>query len=197
MDYLSLTSEYGTVSRIYKEQKVITSPMGCRAYLSPWKNDEGKYITIGRCNIGAVSLNLPLILKVCQVENPETWKTEFWSYLDDRLQTIREFLKKRYDFIRHQKACTNPLAFTQGGFYEGTKDPDDEVGDLVRYMTSSFGITALDEFSYLWHNKRLVEDQQVANDVLHYIQARVNEFKKEDGYLYALYGTPEFLRASI
>ena len=189
-DYLSLTSDWGTVSRIYKEQKVITSPMGCRAYLSPWKNEKGQYITIGRCNIGAVSLNLPLILKICQTEKPDTWKTDFWSYLDDRLETIREFLKKRYEFIRHQKCSTNPLAFTQGGFYEGTKDIDDEVGDLVRYMTSSFGITALDEFTYLWEGKRIVENQAVANEVLKYIQKRIDEYKAKDGYLYALYGTP-------
>ena len=74
MDYLSLTSKFGTVSRLYKEQGVITSPMGCRAYLSPWKNEEGKYVTIGRCNIGAVSLNLPLILRIVQEENPNNWK---------------------------------------------------------------------------------------------------------------------------
>jgi ribonucleoside-triphosphate reductase len=189
-DYLSLSSKYGTVSRLFAEQRVITSPMGCRAYLSPWKNEQGKYITIGRCNIGAVSLNLPLMLKVVQTEHPDDWKTQFWPYFDSILEVIREFFKKRYDIIKHQKCSSNPLAFTQGGFYEGHKDPDDEVGDLIRYMTASFGVTALDEFTYLWSGKRLVEDQQIANDVLHYLQARVNEFKKEDGYLYALYGTP-------
>lgn len=189
-DYLSLSSKYGTVSRLFAEQRAITSPMGCRAYLSPWKNEQSKYITIGRCNIGAVSLNLPLMLKVVQTEHPDDWKTQFWPYFDSILEVIREFFKKRYDIIRHQKCSSNPLAFTQGGFYEGTKDPDDEVGDLIRYMTASFGVTALDEFTYLWSGKRLVEDQQIANDVLHYLQARVNEFKKEDGYLYALYGTP-------
>ena len=189
-DYLSLSSKYGTVSRLFKEQRAITSPMGCRAYLSPWKNEQGKYITVGRCNIGAVSLNLPLMLKVVQTEHPDDWKTQFWPYFDSILEVIREFFKKRYDIIRHQKCSANPLAFTQGGFYEGLKDPDEEVGDLVRYMTASFGITALDEFTYLWSGKRLVENQQIANDILHYLQARVNEFKSEDGYLYALYGTP-------
>ena len=56
---------------------------------------------------------------------------------------------KRYDQIKHQKCSSNPLSFTQGGLYQGYKDPDDEVGDLIRYMTSSFGITALDEARYL------------------------------------------------
>lgn len=190
-DYLSLTSERGTVSRIYKEQGVITSPMGCRAYLSPWKNEQGRYITIGRCNIGAVSLNVPLILKATQLEHPDNWKEQFWNELDDRMDVIREFLRKRYEFISKQKCSSNPLAFTQGGFYEGFKNPDDTVGNLIRYMTASFGITALDEATYLWSGKRLIEDHgKFANEVLKHIQARINQYKKEDGYLYALYATP-------
>lgn len=190
-DYLSLSSKWGTVSKLFQEHGVITSPMGCRAYLSPWANEEGRYVTIGRCNIGAVSLNIPLILTAVQVEHPDSWRTEFWRVLDDRLDVIREFLKKRYEIIRNQKCSSNPLAFTQGGFYEGRKDPDDRVGDLVRYMTASFGITALDEATYLWTGKRLVDEGgDFSASVLEHIQARINRYKKEDGYLYAIYGTP-------
>lgn len=200
-DYLSLSSENGTVSRLFREQGVITSPMGCRAYLSPWKNEEGKYVTIGRCNIGAVSLNIPLIIKVAQLDypddwenkfwTPDDWKNKFWMLFDERLEVIREFFKKRYDVIRHQKCSSNPLAYTQGGFYEGFKNPDDEVGDLVRYMTASFGVTALDEATFLWTGKRLIEDEGAfASEVLMHLQNKINEFKKEDGWLYAIYGTP-------
>lgn len=188
-DYLAINSDYGTVSRLFREQKVITSPMGCRAYLSPWKNEKGEYITIGRCNIGAVSLNLPLILTQTQIRTKE-WETEFWSDLSEIMQVIRDFFKKRYDIIRNQKCSSNPLAFTQGGFYEGHKEMDDQVGDLVRYMTASFGITALDEFSYLYTGKRLAEDQSMAIKVLEFIQENINKYKEEDGYLYAMYGTP-------
>lgn len=191
-DYLSISSEYGTVSRLFKEEGVITSPMGCRAYLSPWKDPEtGKYVTIGRCNIGAVSLNIPLMIKVAMTEHPLDWREKFWDLLDDRLQVIRDFLKKRYDVIRNQRCSSNPLAFTQGGFYKGTKDPDDRVGDLVDYMTASFGITALDDATYLWTGKRMIEDNSAfAVQVLRYLQQKLNEFKAEDHYLYAIYGTP-------
>lgn len=190
-DYLSLSSEHGTVSQLFQTQGVITSPMGCRAYLSPWANEQGQYITIGRCNIGAVSLNLPLLIRLAQLENPRDWQDKFWDMLDDRLSVIREFFKKRYDIIAHQKASSNPLAFTQGGFYEGTLDPDAQVGNLVRYMTASFGITALDEATYLWTGQRLVEEGGAFSEkVLHFLQSRINTFKKEDGYLYAIYGTP-------
>lgn len=189
-DYLSLSSKFGSVSRLYQKTGVITSPMGCRAYLTPWANEEGRYITIGRCNIGAVSLNVPLILSIVQHQDPEHWRESFWPELDKRLEVIHNFLKRRYDVVRHQKCSSNPLAFTQGGFYEGTKAPDDEVGDLVRYMTASFGITALDEATYLWSGKRLIEDRSFSEQVLNHLKEKITEYKHEDGYLYAIYGTP-------
>ena len=190
-DYLSLSSENGSVSEIFQKYGAITSPMGCRAFLSLWQNEAGEAITIGRCNIGAVSLNLPIILKLAQLRHPDSWRTDFWRILDERLEFIRAFFKKRYDIIRNQKCSSNPLAFTQGGFYEGTKSPDDRVGDLVRYMTASFGITALDEATYLWSGQRLVEEGgDFSASVLRHLKEKLQAFKEEDGYLYAIYGTP-------
>lgn len=190
-DYLSLSSEYGSVSEIFQKYGAITSPMGCRAFLSLWRNEEGKAITIGRCNIGAVSLNLPIILRLTQLEHPDNWKQAFWTVLDERLEVIRCFLRKRYDIVRHQKCSSNPLCFTQGGLYEGTKNPDDTVGDMVRYMTASFGITAFDEFTFLWTGKRLVDEGgEISAQVLRHLKEKLAQFKKEDGYLYAIYGTP-------
>lgn len=183
-DYLSLN--HGKVGEIYQRTGAITSPMGCRAYLTEWhdpKTDEA--ITVGRCNIGAVSLNLPLIWKVAEKEGKD-----FFDVLEDRLQVIREFLKKRYDMIRHTKACTNPMCFTQGGLHNGYLNPDDEIGDLVEYMTASFGITALNELTILATGKTLNEKTFFAYDVLDFINDKIEEFKEEDGYLYAIYGTP-------
>lgn len=182
-DYLSLN--HGKVADIYKRTGAITSPMGCRAYLTEWHDKNGKAITIGRCNIGAVSLNLPLIWQVSKKEDKG-----FFYVLKDRMEVIREFFKKRYDAIRHTKACTNPMCFTQGGLYGGNLKPEDEIGSLTEYMTASFGITALNELSILATGKTLKEDSKFANIVVDFINENIEEFKKEDGYLYALYGTP-------
>lgn len=183
-DYLSLN--HGKVADIYKRTGAITSPMGCRAYLTEWHDPKtNEAITIGRCNIGAVSLNLPLIWKVAENENKN-----FFDVLSDRMEVIREFLKKRYDALKHTKACTNPMCFTQGGLHNGFLNPDDEIGDLVNYMTASFGITALNELSILATGKTLKEDRSFATVVVDVINDMIEEFKEEDGYLYALYGTP-------
>ncbi len=193
-DWLSLRGdpEHNVVADTFIKHGAITSPMGCRAYLTPWADpDTGKYITIGRCNIGAVSLNLPVIMAVCKRDFGESWRDHFWDVLKDRMQVIREFLKKRYDIIRHTKASTNPMAFTQGGFYKGFLKPDDEIGDLVNYMTASFGITALHEATVLWTNgKGLHESKEFANQCLDFINKLIQDYKEEDHYLYALYGTP-------
>lgn len=193
-DYLSLTGniEQNQVGMEYHLYNKIISPMGCRAYLSHWVDPKtNKVVTVGRCNIGAVSLNIPLIIAVAKKEFSTNWKESFWNLLSDRLQVIREFLCKRYEIIRHIKASTNPLAFTQGGFYNGYRQPDEEVGDLVDYMTASFGITALNEATVLWCGKSLYEDKSVfANKVIDFILAKLDKYKEQDHHLYALYGTP-------
>lgn len=194
-DYLSLTGniEQNQVGMEYHLYNKIINPMGCRAYLSHWVDPKtNKVVTVGRCNIGVVSLNIPLIIAIAKKEFSTNWKESFWNLLSDRLQVIREFLCKRYEIIRHTKASTNPLAFTQGGFYNGYRQPDEEIGDLTDYMTASFGITALNEATVLWCGKSLYEDKAIfANKVIDFILAKMAKYKEQDHHLYALYGTPK------
>ena len=83
-----------------------------------------------------------------------------------------------------------PARLHAGRFYEGTKSPDDRVGDLVRYMTASFGITALDEATYLWSGRRSSKRARLLRLRASPPQGKLAQFKKEDGHLYAIYGTP-------
>ena len=87
------------------------------------------------------------------------------------------------------RASTNPIQFCEGGFYGGHLKPSDKVKPLLKPMTASFGITALNELQELWNGKSLVEDGQFALEVMQHINDKVNQFK-EDGWLYAIYGTP-------
>lgn len=183
-DYLSLDA--GFVGDIFKSTGEVITPMGCRAFLSDYVDPEtNKHIFTGRANIGAASLNLPMIYKK---SNGKT----FYEDLDVYLEMIREFLKKRYDRVANSKCSTNPISFTQGGLYKGNKLPDDKIGyDIVKAFTSSFGITALNELNVLHEGKPLhMSDMVWVNEVLDYIFDKVQEYKAHDGYLYALYGTP-------
>lgn len=191
-DYLSLTGE-GYVPEMYKKYKRIVSPMGCRAFLSPWyekggmepANDKDKPVFIGRFNIGAISLHLPMILAKAKEE-----QKDFYDVLDYYLEMIRKIHIRTYRYLAKRKASTNPLAYCQGGFYGGNLKPTDSIEPVLKSSTASFGITALNELQELYNGKSIVEDGNFALEVLKYINEKTLEFKKEDNILYAIYGTP-------
>ncbi len=191
-DYLSLSGE-GYVCDMYKKYGRVVSPMGCRAFLSPWyekggmnplnKNDKPVYI--GRFNIGAISLHLPMILAKAREE-----QKDFYEVLDYYLEMIRKIHIRTYRYLAKRKASTNPLCYCQGGFYGGNLKPDEAIEPVLKSSTASFGITALNELQVLYNGKSIVEDGAFAVDVLKYINKKTQEFKEEDHILYAIYGTP-------
>lgn len=157
----------------------------CRAYLSPWKDPKiNKYVTTGRFNIGAVSLNLPLIASL--------GKDKFWKNVDKYANMAIDFLNKRYEFLSNIKAGTNPMAFCQGGFYKGNLRPDETIAPLLEYATASLGVTALHETAILMTGKGLTDHKghAFAISVLQTLEGVIQRRKKKDGHLYALYGTP-------
>lgn len=191
-DWLSLTGE-GYVASMYKKYGKVVSPMGCRAFLSPWyerggmkpADENDSPIFVGRFNIGAISLHLPMILAKARQENKD-----FYEVLDYYLEMIRKLHIRTYDYLGEMKASINPLGFCEGGFLGGHLGINDKIKPLLKSATASFGITALNELQELYNGKSLVEDGKFALEVMEYINKKVNEFKEQDGYLYALYGTP-------
>ena len=191
-DWLSLTGE-GYISSMYKKYKKVISPMGCRAFLSPWYERGGMEpadendtpVFVGRFNIGAVSLHLPMILAKARAES-----RDFYEVLDEYLEMIRRLHIRTYDYLGEMRASTNPLGYCEGGFYGGHLKPGEKIKKLLKPMTASFGITALNELQELYNGKSIAEDGQFALETLRHINDRVAEFKKEDGWLYAIYGTP-------
>ena len=191
-DWLSLTGD-GYVAGIYKKYNKVVSPMGCRAFLSPWyekggmnpADDNDKPVYVGRFNVGAVSLNLPMIYAKAEKENKD-----FYEVLDYYLELIRKLHIRTYEYLGEMRASTNPLAYCEGGFYGGHLGIHDKIKPLLKTATASFGITALNELQQLHNKKSLVEDGQFAIEVMEHINKKVAQFKEEDGNLYALYGTP-------
>ena len=191
-DWLSLTGK-GYVASMYKQYGRIISPMGCRAFLSPWyerggmhpADDQDMPVFVGRFNIGAVSLHLPMILAKARKES-----RDFYDVLDYYLNLIRQLHIRTYAYLGEMRASTNPLAYCEGGFLGGHLNLHDKIKPLLKSATASFGITALNELQELYNGKSLVEDGAFALEVMEYINARINEFKEEDGNLYAIYGTP-------
>lgn len=191
-DWLSLTGE-GYVPSMYKKYGQIISPMGCRAFLSPWyerggmkpADENDKPVFVGRWNIGAVSLHLPMILAKARQEGKD-----FYEVLDYYLELIRKLHIRTYAYLGEMRASTNPLAYCEGGFYGGHLGLHDKIKPILKTATASFGITALNELQMLYNGKSLAEDGAFALEVMQHINDKVNEFKEADGKLYAIYGTP-------
>lgn len=191
-DWLSLTGE-GYVPSMYKKYGRIVSPMGCRAFLSPWyerggmspADEDDKPVFVGRFNLGAISLNLPMILAKARRESKD-----FYEVLDYYMEMIRGVHQRTFDYLGELRASTNPLAFCEGGFYGGNLKPTDKIRSILKPMTLSFGFTALNELQELYNSKSLVEDGQFAVEVMEHINKRIAEYKEEDGLMYAIYATP-------
>lgn len=179
----------------------------CRAFLSPWfkeggmepADDSDEPVFVGRFNLGAISLHLPMILAKARQES-----RDFYEVLDYYLELIRKLHIRTYNYIGELRASTNPLAYCEGGFLNGHLKPSDKIKPLLKPMTMSFGITALNELQQLYNQKSLVEEgtayleamekgeeyHYFALEVMQYINKKLDEFKHEDGILYAVYGTP-------
>ena len=191
-DWLSLTGK-GYIASMYKKYGKVISPMGCRAFLSPWYERGGMHpaddkdvpVFVGRFNIGAVSLHLPMILAKARQES-----RDFYEVLDYYLNLIRQLHIRTYAYLGEMRASTNPLAYCEGGFLGGHLKLSDKIKPVLKSATASFGITAFNELQELYNGKSLVEDGSFALEVLEHINQKIDEFKEADGNLYAIYGTP-------
>ncbi len=100
-DWLSLTGK-GYIASMYKRYGKVISPMGCRAFLSPWYERGGMHpaddndvpVFVGRFNVGAVSLHLPMILAKSRQESKD-----FYAVLDYYLNLIRQLHIRTYAYL--------------------------------------------------------------------------------------------------
>lgn len=182
-DFLSLDAGY--VGEMYKKTGKIIAPMGCRSFLSPDYNEKGELL-INRCNLGVVSLNLPMIYQKSKVENKD-----FFEVFDYYLEMIRGIHRRTIKYLKDKmKGASNPLAFMEGGFDDGYVGPNEPVDAVFKHSTISYGYGGLSELQKLYNGKDYVEDHSFALQVMKHFNEVINRFKEEDHILYAIYGTP-------
>ena len=145
------------MASMYKKYGKIVSPMGCRAFLSPWyvrgglhpADEKDEPVFVGRFNIGAVSLHLPMILAKARQESKD-----FYEVLDYYLNLIRQLHIRTYAYLGEMHASTNPLAYCEGAVsWAEIWSLSDKIKPLLKSATASFGITALNELQMLYNGK--------------------------------------------
>ena len=170
------------------KNETVVYPMGCRAFLSPWKDENGKEKYSGRFNIGATTINLPRIA-IKNRGNEEA----FYRELDRILEICKDNSVFRAEYLEKTVAEVAPILWMSGALAQ--KDPKDTIKDLIwgGYATVSIGYIGLSEVSQLIYGKDFSQDEKIYEktfNILKYISEKVEQFKKETNLGFALYGTP-------
>lgn len=189
-DWLSLDNGY--LGEMYDKYQRAVSPMGCRAFLSPWYEKGGKEpldetdkpIFIGRANCGAVSLNLPRYALQSEGNLDKFYETMKYNFDLAIKKHIYKFNK-----LRGVKASSNPLFFCEGGCHVRLK-PNDTIEEAIRTFTWSIGYIGLDEVTRYFTNNGIHEDNNLGVEILAKLNQWITEAKEETGLMLALYSTP-------
>ena len=184
-------SIYPDILFITEEQlknETVVYPMGCRAFLSPWKDKNGKEKYSGRFNIGATTINLPRIA----IKNRGN-EEGFYKELDRILEICKDNCLFRARYLENTVAEMAPILWMSGALAE--KNQKDTIKDLIwgGYSTVSIGYIGLSEVSQLLYGKDFSESEEVYEktfNILKYIADKVLEYKEKYNLGFALYGTP-------
>ncbi len=165
----------------------VFSPMGCRSFLSPWKDENGNYKFEGRFNQGVVSLNLPQIGILAKGN-----EDKFWKLLDERLDLCYEALMCRHNALMGTKSDVSPVHWQYGAIARLGKGENIDKYLLNGYSTISLGYIGLYELTYLIKgvSQTAPEGQEFSLKVMKYLRARCDKWKNDTGIGFGLYGTP-------
>ena len=165
----------------------VFSPMGCRSFLSPFKDENGNYKFEGRFNQGVVSINLPQVAIVAE-KNEE----KFWSLLDERLELCREALMCRHEALLGTTSDISPIHWQYGAIARLKKGEKIDKFLNSCYSTLSLGYIGVYETTMLMRGvpQTEKEGEEFALKLMHHLRNKVDEWKKETGLGFALYGTP-------
>ena len=165
----------------------VFAPMGCRSFLSPWKNDQGDYVFNGRFNIGVVSLNLPQIGILAQGK-----EDTFFEILEKRLDLAEKALLFRYELLKDVTSDVSPIHWQYGAIARLPKGAP--IRPLLEggYATISLGYIGLYEATKLivGHSNTSEEGHTFAKKVMERLQQATEMWREKHNIGFALYGTP-------
>lgn len=165
----------------------VFAPMGCRSFLSPWKDENGNYKFEGRFNQGVVSINLPQIGILAKGD-----EDKFWKLFDERLQLCYEALMCRHNALMGVKSDVSPVHWQYGAIARLGKGETIDRFLTGGYSTISLGYIGLYELTKLMKGCSHTEPEgtEFALRVMAYMKNKCLVWKEQTGIGFALYGTP-------
>ncbi len=165
----------------------VFSPMGCRSFLSPWKDENGNYKFEGRFNQGVVSINLPQIGIIADGD-----EEKFWKLFDERLELCKEALMCRHYALLGTSSDISPIHWRYGAIARLQKG--EKIDKLLYggYSSISLGYIGIYEVTKIMTGKSHTteEGHDFAIKVMKHLNKAVSKWKKETNIGFALYGTP-------
>ena len=165
----------------------VFSPMGCRSFLSPWKDENCNYKFEGRFNQGVVSINLPQIAIIADGD-----EEKFWNLLKERLELCKEALMCRHYALLGTLSDISPIHWQYGAIARLKKG--EKIDKLLYggYSTMSLGYIGIYETTKLMKgvSHTTKEGHDFAIKLMKELRQTVDRWKKETNIGFALYGTP-------
>lgn len=165
----------------------VFSCMGCRSFLTPWKDEKGEYQFEGRFNQGVVSLNLPQIGILAQGD-----EEAFWALLEERLALCFEALMCRHHALEGTLSNVSPIHWQYGAIARLKKG--ETIDRLLHdgYSTISLGYIGLYEVTKLMTgvSHTAPEGTNFALRLMKRLRLACDTWKLETGIGFGLYGTP-------
>ena len=165
----------------------VFGPMGCRSFLSPYKDENGDYKFEGRFNQGVVSLNLPQIAIIADQN-----KEKFYKLLDERLELCFDALMCRHNALKGVTSDYSPIHWQYGAIARLKKGEKIDEYLYNKYSTISLGYIGVYEMTKLMTGKSHTESEgrEFAHEVIEYLNKTVKRWAEETNIGFALYGTP-------
>ena len=161
--------------------------MGCRSFLTPYKDSKGKYKFYGRFNQGVVTINLVDVALSSKKD-----MNIFWKIFDERLELCYRALMERHKRLLGTKSDVAPILWQYGALSRLKKG---EVIDKLLfngYSTISLGYAGLYECVYYMTGKSHTDPEVTpfALQVMQYMNDACARWKAKEKIDFSLYGTP-------
>jgi len=161
--------------------------MGCRSFLSPWKDEDGKYKWYGRFNQGVVTLNLADVGLTAQQD-----MNQFWDILDKRLDLCKDALMLRHESLKGTTSDISPIHWQYGALARLKKGEKIDKLLMDGFSTISLGYIGLYEcvLAMLGETHTSEKGEELAVAIMNKLRTACETWKEQTGLGFGLYGTP-------
>ncbi|MBR2929623.1 MAG: anaerobic ribonucleoside-triphosphate reductase [Clostridia bacterium] len=161
--------------------------MGCRSFLTPYVDEDGKPKYYGRFNQGVVTVNLADIGLSAGGS-----MDKFWEVFEERMELCHRALQCRHERLTGTLSDAAPILWQHGAL---TRLPKGEPIDKYLhggYSTLSLGYAGLWECVYALNGKKLTEPEgeELGLEIMKKLNEYTAKWKKAENIDYSLYGTP-------